>query len=285
MAAIDPVSTTTQLGIGDNWLDRAGKSGFQPLENRDDKKGPDNVPTLRDAEDAIEVSKDIVSDMAAANDEDFVEALFEFPPDADTDAADDMVELMSVLSVMFDDSEAGFEMPEIMIVPNGDIEEATSGDLLPEGVLGAYVTADASDTEGGVIMLSDTLREDGNTGGILLEGTDRVLTLQDVATEELGEAVAVFAQEYIEDNELDLEVAEGDVGNRILKAAIEVDLTDIDFLDSDPNGTEESNRNEVLVLLAAQEVMAKASAASGWEISDADAALIEGIFRDLPFYP
>lgn len=257
LAAVDPAN------IPQTWLDSAElvtvSTDGTPLAMSPQSVDPD-APTQAEGEAAVGDAMNLIGQLASDADDGFVEALFETAPEEGTQAAEDLSELLATISSLNSDPTAEFYMPEVQIVPNGDIADTDLATVLPEGVLGAYVSETDSGIEGGVILLSDTLRVDGNTGELTMDGTDKVLTLADVAMEEMAEAVAVFAEGYIADNDLDLEIAGGDVGARVLKVSLDMELNDNDFLDDDDSGVEEATQTEVMVRLNFEEMTAKANA-------------------------
>ncbi|MEP2783181.1 MAG: hypothetical protein ABJO67_03220 [Pseudoruegeria sp.] len=180
-----------------------------------------------------------IGDLASGPDNTLLaEALFGELPEVGSSAAGDLDQAMFLLLGLGKDpaSAGGFEMPDILVVSEGDSENA-----LPEGVMGAFV--EGRDGEPGTIMIAESMMNpDTVPDGETLEG---------VVLEEVGEAVAVFVSDFLEDIDSDLSVAADiDIGDRIQTAVEGGDLAD----------SSDDAAVEVLVRLNNEERIAKAAA-------------------------
>ncbi len=149
------------------------------------------------ADDTLSIAKDYVN-AEVSNRERLVRAIL---GDAvDGMALQDLISVEDVLKSALNEGLAahGPQAPEFHLVSN----DMSEGEALSEGVEGAFITPEASGTKGGVILLSRDLLADPERLG-------------EVALEELGEALAVSLESEGILQELGLEIAEGDVGERI----------------------------------------------------------------------
>lgn len=106
-------------------------------------------------------------------------------------------EQAEIFDTVLGDMADGKITPELLVVDQGDVESTTEDTLLPEDVSGAYVPGE--DGNPGTILIARVTLESGN--------------LDDVVSEEMGEAIAEYARA------LGLEVHEGDAGARLRLAA------------------------------------------------------------------
>ena len=126
---------------------------------------------------------------------------------ADPDATTAMNAFLEDVQKLGDlNAETDFVAPTIELGIHGDPDSAEPDKwVLPgDNVYAAFVSPEESNTEGGIIILSETLMQPGEEG-----------RLADLAMEELGEALGVYAAS----EEIGMTVAEGDVGARMLKVS------------------------------------------------------------------
>ncbi|MEP3299165.1 MAG: hypothetical protein ABJO27_22270 [Pseudoruegeria sp.] len=189
-----------------------------------------------------------IGELAAGEDSDaLANALFGDLPAAGSLAEMDLDTVMSMLAELGTDvkSKSDFEMPRIIVV---GVEDPLNS--LPSDTLGAFVPG--IDGERGTIMIAEKLLD-----ADVLPGGE---TLESVMLEEVGEAVAEFASEYLVSMDSELSVAKGDVGDRIETVVIGGVLD----MESDFEAVElgEDGADEVLVRLNNEELIAKGAVAA-----------------------